>query len=126
MPLFALTTSQHYLCAVRLSITSTFVAGEREGPPKSDLWVRNEAIFGAIMESYLTAQKDAVSMLYMTLAKQAAEPQLSQDKQKTLQAELADLQAKADSIAATLPESDTWDLQHAIEEPRLAHGWPAP
>ena len=81
---------------------------------------------GAILKSYLTAQKDAVSIIYMTLAKQAAEPQLSQDKQKTLQAELAALQAKADSIVATLPESDTWDLQHAIEESRLAHGWPAP
>ena len=80
----------------------------------------------ALLDSYRTAQKEAVVTLYMTLAKQAAEPQLSQDKQKTLQAELANLQAKADSIAATLPESDTWDLQHAIEEPRLAHGWPGP
>ena len=102
------------------------VAGEGKGSPKSDFRVRNEAVLKALLDSCLTAQKDAVSVLYMTLAKQAAESQLSQDKQKMLQAELADLQAKADSIAATLPESDTWDWQHAIEEPGLAHGWPGP
>ncbi len=74
----------------------------------------------APFSNYRAAQKDAVVALYMTLAKQAAEDELSEDKQKALQAELADLQAKADSISATLPESDTWRLQHAIEESRLA------
>ena len=77
-------------------------------------------LLGSVFRHYLTAQKEAVVTLYMTLAKQAAEGELSQDKQKALQAELADLQAKADSIAATLPESDTWRLQHATEESRLA------
>ena len=100
------------------------MAGESKGPPKSDLRVQNEAVFGALLESYLTAQKDAVSMLYVTLAKQAADPQLSQDKHNMLHAELVDLQAKANLIAATLPESDTWHLKHASEESRLAHGWP--
>ena len=75
-----------------------------------------ESAFG----NYLTAQKEAVVTLYMTLAKQAAEGELSQDKQKALQVELADLQAKADSIAATLPKSDTWCLQHVVENLRLA------
>lgn len=101
-----------------------FVAGRHDGLPKSDLMAEREATLNMFLEPYLTAQKDAVSMLYMTLAKQAAEHELSQDKEKTLQAELADLQAKADSIAAILPESDTWRLQHAIEESRLAYGWP--
>ena len=59
-------------------------------------------------------------MLYITLAKQAAADGLSRDKQEALQAELADLQAKADSIVATLSEADTWRLQHATERLRLA------
>ena len=84
----------------------------------------NEAFFSASLESYLTAQKDAVSLLYMTLAKQAADPQLSQDKQNVLHADLVNLQAKANLIAATLPESDTWHLKHASKESRLAHGRP--
>ena len=110
MPLFAMYASQHHLYAVRLSVTSLYVAGEPL------LYEVLESAFG----NYLTAQKEAVVMLYMTLAKQTAEGGLSQDKQKALQAELADLQAKADSIAATLPKSDTWRLQRVIEELRLA------
>ena len=53
-------------------------------------------------------------MLYMTLAKQAANEEQSQDKQKALQADLADLQAKADSIGATLSESGIARVQRAI------------
>ena len=103
-------TSLHQLYVVRQSVTSLSVAGDLL------LYELLEAAFG----SYLRAQKEAVTMLYVTLAKQGAKGELSQDKQKALQAELADLQAKADRIAATLPKSDTWRLQHVIEEMRLA------